>query len=96
MKIRLPNRKRETVTPPNQSADKPSRKTLAPQTPVKPGRETKTRRRELRLTPSADDFLQVAMAISGLTAGDLAYEGARRLLEDHERGAKVQGRSFLR
>jgi uncharacterized protein (DUF1778 family) len=25
------------------------------------------------------------MAVSGLTAGDLAYEGARRVLEEHER-----------
>ena len=25
------------------------------------------------------------MAVSGLTAGDLAYEGARRILDDHER-----------
>jgi uncharacterized protein (DUF1778 family) len=25
------------------------------------------------------------MAVSGLTAGDLAYEGARRVLADHER-----------
>ncbi|HBL32098.1 MAG TPA: DUF1778 domain-containing protein, partial [Acidobacteria bacterium] len=26
-----------------------------------------------------------AMAVSGLTAGDLAYEGARRVLDEHER-----------
>ena len=25
------------------------------------------------------------MAVTGLTAGDLAYEGARRVLEEHER-----------
>jgi uncharacterized protein (DUF1778 family) len=25
------------------------------------------------------------MAVSGLTAGDLAYEGARRVLDEHER-----------
>jgi len=25
------------------------------------------------------------MAVSGLTAGDLAYEGARRILDEHER-----------
>jgi uncharacterized protein (DUF1778 family) len=25
------------------------------------------------------------MAVSGLTAGDLAYEGARRVLAEHER-----------
>ena len=25
------------------------------------------------------------MAVTGLTAGDLAYEGARRVLDEHER-----------
>jgi uncharacterized protein (DUF1778 family) len=25
------------------------------------------------------------MAVSGLTAGDLAYEGARRVLDEHQR-----------
>jgi hypothetical protein len=25
------------------------------------------------------------MAVSGLTAGDLAYEGARKVLDEHER-----------
>jgi uncharacterized protein (DUF1778 family) len=25
------------------------------------------------------------MAVSGMSAGDLAYEGARRVLEEHER-----------
>ena len=29
--------------------------------------------------------IQRAMAVTGLTAGDLAYEGARRVLEEHER-----------
>jgi hypothetical protein len=48
-------------------------------------RELKTRRRELRLTPSADDLIRCAMEVSGLTAGDLAYMGARKLLEDHYR-----------
>jgi hypothetical protein len=48
-------------------------------------RELKTRRRELRLTPSADDLIRCAMEVSGLTAGDLAYEGARKLLENHYR-----------
>jgi hypothetical protein len=60
----------------------------------KPGqlkrRELKTRRRELRLTASADDLIACAIAISGLTAGDLAYEGARRLLEDHERRQHIE------
>jgi uncharacterized protein (DUF1778 family) len=40
---------------------------------------------ELRVTPSAKELIQQAMAVSGLTAGDLAYEGARRVLDDHQR-----------
>jgi uncharacterized protein (DUF1778 family) len=40
---------------------------------------------ELRITPSARKVIERATAISGLAAGDLAYEGARRVLEDHER-----------
>jgi uncharacterized protein (DUF1778 family) len=30
-------------------------------------------------------LIERATAISGFAAGDLAYEGARRILEDHER-----------
>jgi hypothetical protein len=52
-------------------------------------RELKNRRRELRLTPSADDLIRCAMDVSGLTAGDLAYLGARKLLEDHYRRLRV-------
>jgi len=48
-------------------------------------RELKKERLELRIAPSAKKLIQRAMAISGLTAGDLAYEGARRILEEHER-----------
>lgn len=48
-------------------------------------RELKKERLELRVSPSAKQLIQRAMAVSGLTAGDLAYEGARRILEDHER-----------
>jgi uncharacterized protein (DUF1778 family) len=48
-------------------------------------RERKTERMELRLAPSAKQVIQRAMATTGLAAGDLAYEGARRLLEEHER-----------
>ena len=48
-------------------------------------RELKKERIELRVAPSAKLLIQRAMAISGLTAGDLAYEGARRVLEEHER-----------
>jgi uncharacterized protein (DUF1778 family) len=40
---------------------------------------------ELRLAPSAKQVIQRAMSATGLAAGDLAYEGARRLLEEHER-----------
>lgn len=48
-------------------------------------RELKKERIELRVAPSAKQLIQRAMAVSGLTAGDLAYEGARRVLEEHER-----------
>jgi uncharacterized protein (DUF1778 family) len=51
----------------------------------KADRERKTERLELRLAPSAKRVIQRAMAVSGLAAGDLAYEGARRVLEDHQR-----------
>lgn len=47
--------------------------------------ERKSKRIELRTTPSAREVIDRAMAISGLTPGDLAYEGARRVIEDHER-----------
>jgi hypothetical protein len=52
--------------------------------------ELKSRRRELRLSPSADDLIRCAMEVSGLTAGDLAYQGALKLLEDHYRGLQVR------
>lgn len=48
-------------------------------------RERKTERLELRIAPSAKQMIQRAMSVSGLAAGDLAYEGAKRVLEDHER-----------
>jgi uncharacterized protein (DUF1778 family) len=48
-------------------------------------RELKKERLELRVAASAKKLIQRAMAVSGLTAGDLAYEGARRVLEEHER-----------
>lgn len=50
-----------------------------------PPRELKKERLELRLAPSAKALIQQAIAVSGLTAGDLAYEGARRVLDEHER-----------
>jgi uncharacterized protein (DUF1778 family) len=49
------------------------------------GPELKRERIELRVAASAKQLIQRAMAVSGLTAGDLAYEGARRVLDEHER-----------
>jgi uncharacterized protein (DUF1778 family) len=51
----------------------------------KADRERKTERMELRVAPSTKRVIRRAMAVSGLAAGDLAYEGARRILADHER-----------
>ena len=48
-------------------------------------REPKKDRMEFRVAASAKSLIQRAMAVSGLTAGDLAYEGARRVLDEHER-----------
>ncbi len=47
--------------------------------------ERKTERLELRVAPSVRKVIERASAISGLAAGDLALEGARRVLQDHER-----------
>lgn len=47
--------------------------------------ETKRERMELRVAASAKTLIKRAMAVSGMTAGDLAYEGARRILDEHER-----------
>ena len=48
-------------------------------------RELKSERLELRVSPTVRALIERATALSGLAAGDLAYEGARRVLEDHER-----------
>lgn len=40
---------------------------------------------ELRLTASSKKMIARAVAISGLAPGDLAYEAARRIVEDNER-----------
>src|SRR6266436_5313130 len=48
-------------------------------------RELKKERLELRVAASAKELIRRAMAVSGLTAGDLAYEGARKVLDEHER-----------
>ncbi len=58
--------------------------------PASPKREYKTQRLELRLAPSAKKSIQQAMSVTGLTAGDLAYEGARRLL-DEDQGMVLSG-----
>ncbi len=52
-----------------------------------PKREYKTQRLELRIAPSAKRVIQQAMAMTGLAAGDLAFEGARRLLDEYQRMA---------
>jgi uncharacterized protein (DUF1778 family) len=49
------------------------------------GHGAKKERLELRVAASAKQLIRRAMAVSGLTAGDLAYEGARRVLDEHER-----------
>jgi uncharacterized protein (DUF1778 family) len=54
-------------------------------TKAKAGRELKRQRIELRIAPSAKQLIRRAMDVTGLTAGDLAYEGARRVLDEHER-----------
>jgi uncharacterized protein (DUF1778 family) len=47
--------------------------------------EYKSQRLGLREAPSAKKVIQEAMSVTGLAAGDLAYEGARRILEEHQR-----------
>lgn len=53
----------------------------------RPGRdrEMKRERIELRVSSSARKLIQQASAVTGLTAGDLAYEGARRVLDEYQR-----------
>lgn len=48
-------------------------------------RELKTQRLELRVSVSARTVIERATAVSGLAAGDLAYQGAQQVLEAHER-----------
>jgi uncharacterized protein (DUF1778 family) len=52
---------------------------------AQPARELKKHRIELRVVGSAKELIQRAMAVSGLTVGDLAYEGACRVLDEHQR-----------
>jgi uncharacterized protein (DUF1778 family) len=58
---------------------------MAPLAKNKQKRELKNQRLELRVAPSAKAVILRAMAVSGLPAADLALQGARRVLEDHER-----------
>ena len=51
--------------------------------------ERKTERMDLRLTRSAKELIDRASAFSGLSAAELAYEGARRLIEEHERMTRM-------
>jgi uncharacterized protein (DUF1778 family) len=51
----------------------------------KPDREVKRERIELRVGTSTKALIKRAMEVTGLSAGDLAYEGARRMLAEHER-----------
>jgi uncharacterized protein (DUF1778 family) len=61
------------------------KKPTSPKKPASQKREFKTQRLELRLAPSAKKLIHQAMSVTGLAAGDLAYEGARRLLDEHQR-----------
>jgi uncharacterized protein (DUF1778 family) len=51
----------------------------------KVGRGRGTARVELRVPLSAKRLIQRAMALTGLKIGDLAYEGARHVLDERER-----------
>jgi uncharacterized protein (DUF1778 family) len=51
----------------------------------KDARETRTERMELRVQPSAKAAIKRAMALSGLSAADLAFEAANRVIDAHER-----------
>lgn len=48
-------------------------------------REPKTERIEVRVAPAVKQTIRRATALSGLAVGDLAYAGALRVIEDHER-----------
>jgi uncharacterized protein (DUF1778 family) len=50
-----------------------------------PSVERKTERLELRVAPSVRRVIEQATAISGLAVGDLAYEAARRILDENDR-----------
>lgn len=52
---------------------------------AKPKKAKKSTRMELRVTPASKKIIDRAVSLSGLTPGDLAYEAALRVVEDHER-----------
>ena len=52
--------------------------------PRKPA-SRKLKKERMRVAASAKKLIQQAMSVSGLTANDLAYEGARRELDEHQR-----------
>jgi uncharacterized protein (DUF1778 family) len=60
-------------------------KSSRPVSAVRRTKERKTARMELRLTASSKAMIERAVAVSGLAPGDLAYEAARRIVEDGER-----------
>lgn len=47
--------------------------------------EKSTQRMEFRVPPSVKALIQRAMAVSGRSAADLVYEGATRVLAEHDR-----------
>lgn len=49
--------------------------------------ERKTERLELRVAPSVRRVIEQATAVSGLAVADLAYEAARRILDETNRMA---------
>lgn len=57
----------------------------ATSTPRKTTSGSKRERIELRVGAAAKKLIRRATAVTGLSAGDLAYEGARRVLDEHER-----------
>ena len=53
--------------------------------PRRTTRERKSERLELRVSPSVRKVIEQATAVTGLAVGDLAFEGALRMLDNHER-----------
>ena len=47
--------------------------------------EARSERMELRVRPAAKRVIKRAMALSGLSAADLAYQAATRVIDEHER-----------